>query len=69
LIEYEGGSKGKGWSKDELASISNLFNMYSEQGGPSISTKIIVEQFGGVNGLISGLNSNAETGIPESEVQ
>jgi hypothetical protein len=69
LIEYEGGSIGKGWSKGELAKISKLDNQHPEGKGPVPSTQIIVEQFGGVHGLISGLNSNAETGIPESEIK
>jgi len=68
LIEYEGGTIGKGWSSKELANISKLDNQHPEGKGPVPSTQIIVEEFGGIPGLVSGLNSNADTGISESEV-
>ena len=66
---YEGGGstlKGN-WSIKDLQAISDLDNQHSDK-GPRASSGIIMKDFGGIDGLLKGLESNMDTGVSEKTV-
>lgn len=70
---YEGGDAGPGQTlkggltTKQLIAISHLDNQHAEH-GPRTSNDIIVNQLGGIEGIVNSLESNEETGINPSTV-
>ena len=56
-----------GLTTQKLISISHLDNQHTEH-GPRDSSKIIINDLGGVEGLVASLESNETTGIDPSSV-
>jgi len=64
-----GSKKGKFlYDAKQIAEICNLDNHYKDEKNPdyperTISSGMIIEQFGGVEAIMAGLNSNPKIGI------
>ena len=66
---YEGGTLSSGWTVKDLKKISNLDNQHGDGAGPRTSSTIIMDEFGGVQGLIEGLQSDEAKGIDPKTIQ